>query len=177
MKKYKWTRGRTGSIIVALALAACAPRLDWREVRADEAGLAAMFPCKPERFSRAAEGANPRGGLLVCQAAGQSFSISWSVLNDPAMVTPALRMMREALVRKLAGSPSAPVPVALPGMTPNAQAGRLSLAGRGADGRVQHAELLVFARGLLVYQVMMLGSQADASAWESFVGGLKLGSP
>ena len=35
-----------------LTLAACSPALDWRQVRPDDTGVEAMFPCKPLSHAR-----------------------------------------------------------------------------------------------------------------------------
>ena len=43
---YAWLAAAT------LALTACSPALDWRQVRPDDAGVEAMFPCKPLSHAR-----------------------------------------------------------------------------------------------------------------------------
>lgn len=151
---------------VLLVLAACAPSLDWREVRPAGADLLALFPCKPEVESRTQPTAM---GLAVCKAAGQSFSVSWAELAEPAQVGPALRQMRETLAAKLEARPAPGLALQVPGMTPNPQAQQQIL-----DGVQQHARVAVFARGLRVYQATQLGPKPDAAAWEAFVTGLKL---
>jgi hypothetical protein len=153
-------------LLPLLCLSACAPRLDWREVRPAGAGLLALFPCKPEVESRSQPVAM---GLAVCEAAGQRFSVSWADVAEPAQVAPALQQMREALAAKLAARPSAAQALQVPGMTPNPQAQQQVLEG-GAQG----ARVAVFARGLRVYQATLLGAQAEAGAWDTFSVGLRL---
>lgn len=158
-------------VFCAIALAACSPSLDWREVRPADSGVLVLFPCKPEINSRPATAAEPaRMGLAQCKAAGLSFSLSWAELADPAQITPALRQMRESLAGKLAAAPAAPKPLQIPGMTPNPEAQSQSLAG------TQAGQVAVFTRGRMVYQAVMLGTKPDAAAWDSFVGSLKLDS-
>lgn len=155
--------------LYALALLACSPSLDWREVRPADAGLLALFPCKPEINSRPATPAEPaRMGLAQCKAAGLSFALSWAEVADPALVTPALRQMRESLAGKLAAQAGPSQPLQVPGMTPNPEAQSQSLSGS------QQARVAVFTRGRLVYQAVMLGAKPNEAAWESFVGSLKL---
>jgi hypothetical protein len=163
-------RHRLLSVLAALALAACSPSLDWREVRPGDAGVLALFPCKPEISSRPATQAEPvRMGLAQCDADGLSFALSWADLGDPALITPALRQMREALAAKLGASAGPFQALQVPGMTPNPQAGWQSLTG------TQQARIAVFSRGPRVYQAVMLGAGSDAAVWDNFVGGLKLG--
>lgn len=161
-------RALAGVLAGVSLLAACVPALDWREVRPEGGGLQALFPCKPEVESRRAPAPM---GLAVCQAAGQSFSVSWAELADPAQVGPALRQMREALATKLAAPApaSASSGVQVPGMTPQPEAGQWLL-----QGARQQARVAVFARGLRVYQLTQLGERLEAGAWETFVTGLTL---
>ena len=160
------------SLAAVLALAACSPGLDWREVRPDGADVLVMFPCKPTISAHPATKAEPVAmGLAQCEAAGQSFALSWAEVNDPAQLTPALRQMRESLATKLAAQPSVPKPLQVPGMTPNAEAQRQTLV-----GPQQQAQVAVFTRGRRVYQALMLGAKPNAAAWDGFINSLRLGA-
>ena len=151
------------------ALAACSPRLDWREVRPAGSGLLALFPCKPEVDSRPATAEQPvRMGLAQCKSGETSFSISWAEVADPGLVTAALHEMRGSLAGKLGVPLAAGQPLQVPGMTPNAEAQVQRLAG------IQPAQVAVFARGRVVYQVLMLGGKRDEGAWSTFVGSIRL---
>jgi hypothetical protein len=156
--------------LIAGALVACSPSLDWREVRPAGAGVLALFPCKPELLTSPATAAEPaRMGLARCKAAGFSFALSWAELPDPAQVAPALQQMREALATKLEARAEAPQALNVPGMTPNPQA----LSQRLSGGQ-QQARVAVFSRGAVVYQALMLGPRQNDTAWESFAGSLRL---
>lgn len=162
---------------LVLLMAACSPSLNWREVRPEGSGLTLMFPCKPELLSRALEApgapASARMGLAHCEAAGLSFSLSWSEVPDPTQVAPALVQMREALLAGLKLPAAQPLALQVPGMTPSAGAVTQTLGAPG--GRGQQARLAVFARGLRVYQLLVVGPRADAPAWDGFLGSLQLG--
>ena len=156
-----------------LLLAACAPRLDWREARPAGAGVLALFPCKPELERR--ELPAPPGaarlnmGLAACKAGGLSFSLAWAEMAEPAQVGPALAQMRDSLAQRLHARAAAAEPLRVPGMTPHPQALQQALT-----GEAQQARVAVFARGLQVYQAVMLGPRTDAEAWETFVTSLRL---
>nr|WP_295084309.1 hypothetical protein [uncultured Roseateles sp.] len=158
--------------IAAALLGACAPTLDWREVRPEGSDAQALFPCKPELLSRPAGGAQAPGrmGLAQCKAGGASFSLSWAEVSDPAQVAPALRQMRESLAGKLAAKPGELLPVQVAGMTPNPEAQMQTLLGAH-----QSAQVAVFTRGQLVYQAMLLAPKPDPAAWQTFIAALKLG--
>ncbi|MDC8774545.1 hypothetical protein [Roseateles albus] len=159
-------------LVLALSLAACSPKLDWRQTHPVGAGITAMFPCKPVVNSRPATAAEPAAmGLAECKADEWTFSLAWADLKDPALVGPALHEMQRSLTTKLNAEVVSTEALTVAGMTPNPAAGQQLLR-----GTQQHARLAVFSRGLRVYQVLMLGTQDNPVAWESFITGLKLDS-
>ncbi len=162
----------TISFAAMLALTACSPGLDWREVRPEGADVLVMFPCKPTFSAHPATRAEPVAmGLAQCEAAGQSFALSWAEVNDPAQVTGVLRQMRESLASKMSARRSDPRPLQVPGMTPNIEARQQVLI-----GGQQQAQVAVFTRGRRVYQALMLGARPNAAAWEAFINSLRLGA-
>ena len=159
-------------LVLLIALSACAPGLDWREVNLAESGVRALFPCKPEVSIRPATPTEPgRMGLAHCKAAGLSFALAWAELADPAQISPALLQMRLSVASKLAATAAPPQPMQLPGMTPNSQSQWQSLSAPS-----QQAKVAVFSRGLLVYQLVMTGVKSDDFAWENFMASIRLDS-
>ena len=152
-------------------LAACQPALNWREARPAGSAAVALFPCKPEVEERPAQPDHGAMGLARCEAAGRGFSLSWADTPDPTQAGAALKAMPQALAAKL----DQPLPPALvlqvPGMTPLPEAVQHRLAGAGGVTR-----MAVFAHGGRVYQALMTAEQDDAAAWETFLGGLRVGS-
>jgi hypothetical protein len=120
---------------------------------------------------RAATPGHGAMGLAQCEAAGRRFALSWADTPDASQAGVALRAMVEALSGKL----KQPLPPAqalqVPGMTPLAEAAQHRLA--GTDGITRVA---VFAHGGRVYQAVMSGPRDDVAAWDTFVGGLRVGS-
>ncbi len=151
-----------------LALSACQPGLNWREVRPPDSGLQALFPCKPDVEQRGAAG--QRMGLAQCETGGARYAVSWAELPVPSAAGAALAEMPRALALKLRSPLPAPSALVVPGATPQAQAAQYLLKGGGSTAR-----LAVFSRGPRVYQALRLGPADDASAWETFLGSLRLG--
>lgn len=147
------------------SLAACQPALNWREARPAGAGVVALFPCKPEVEERSGM------GLARCEAGGLGFALSWADTPDASQVGAALKAMSQALAAKLGQPLPAPQALAVPGMTPLPEAAQYRLSSRGAATR-----LAVFAHGGRVYQAFMTGAKDDATAWEGFVAGLRVGA-
>ena len=161
----------------ACALAACTPTLDWRTVRPDGSGLEALFPCKPAGHARklTLAGEVVEMTLYACTAGGATYAVGFADVGQPQRVGRALAELSAAAARNIgaAGLPAA-APLRVEGTTPNPQAGRLSLAGRLADGQRVEEQVAVFARGTRVFQATMVGAKLDAEAVEAFFGALRL---
>ena len=155
-------------------LGACSPAYDWRDVRPAGTELALQFPCRPVAQRRAVELAGPPVdlSLMACTAGGQTWALAHADLGDPARVTGALAELRSSTIQKLQAEQAALVPVAVPGATPNLQAGRLRLQTRpgAASGghRPLHMELALFARGTHVFQVSVLGEAVPDDMSQTF---------
>lgn len=165
--------------VTALAvsgLSACSPTLDWRETRFDGSGIVASFPCKPDRHARSVTVGTVRARMemLVCEAAGATFAVMFFDVADPAGVTAALADLRAAASANLGGAATQPAPVDIPGMTPNPQAARLTLAGRLPDGAPVQESAAFFVRGLRVYQATVIAAKLSPEAVDPFFAGLKL---
>jgi len=163
--------------MLGLLLGACAPALDWREVRPEGSGLVALFPCKPASHARpvALAGASPRMTIHACTAGDVVYAVGFADMVDPGRVTAALAQLRAAAQRNIASAqPIESAPADVAGMTPNDEGVRLRLVGKRPDGATVHEELTVFARGTQVYQASVIGARIDASAAQWFFAGLKL---
>ncbi|WP_428421659.1 hypothetical protein [Methylibium sp.] len=156
--------------------AACAPALDWREVRPDGGGLVALFPCKPERLTRqlALAGATVQMQVLACTAEGTTWGLSTADMADPGIVGTALAELRVSRVRNLDGAETASQAAQIAGMTPQPRAVRFSVAGRKPDGTPIADQSVLFALGTRVFHAAALGGQPSAQTLETFFGGLKV---
>ncbi|MBP6901968.1 MAG: hypothetical protein KBC73_17865 [Burkholderiaceae bacterium] len=143
--------------------AACAPALDWRELRPPGWGIAASLPCRPATQQRSVElaGAPVALALWACDADGHVFALASADLADPARVAPALQALGEAARLNLAARVDGDAPAQVPGMTPQAAARLWRLSGRRPDGQPLREQVLVFAHGTRVFQVTLIGPRAD----------------
>ncbi len=162
--------------LIALSLGACAPSLDWRELRPEGSGAVAMFPCKPTPQSRTLRlaGGPVNMTLLACTAGGTTWALAHADLLDAARVGPALTELRAAAAANLGASAATGLPLQVVGATPNPASGRFELVGHLPDGKPVREQMAVFSRGTRVFQATALGGQTGAEALDSFFGGLKL---
>jgi hypothetical protein len=167
-----------GAVAVLSALSGCAPTLQWRELRADGRALVASFPCRPERRSRSVVVGRESVAvsMLSCAAGGSTYAIAFADVADPGAVSPGLEAWRQGAASNLGVAASAAVaePMTVPGMTPNAAAGRLRIEGRLPDGAavVEHAAF--FVHGLRIYQASVIGPSPAEAALTPFFSSLKL---
>lgn len=167
---------RLAWVVVALAASACSPTLNWREARVDAGRVHAMFPCRPVSHAREVSltGTPVQMTLHACRAGDAVYAVGVADVGEPVRVTPALRELGEAAGRNLGAEAAASQPLAVGGMTPNPQARRLQIDGRGPDGASLREEVALFARGTTVYQATVLGKALDPAAVQIFVEGLKV---
>lgn len=163
-------------VAAAFVLAACAPTLDWREVRPEGGAVQAQFPCRPDSQVRriALAGAAVNLSLHACSAAQTTFALAFADVEDPARVAAALDELANAAQRNIGATAGTASALRIEGMTPNPGARRLHLQGRLPDGQAVQEQVALFTRGTRVYQVSMVGATLDAAAVESFFGALRL---
>jgi hypothetical protein len=161
---------------VAWLLTACAPALDWREVRPAGTVATLLMPCKPAIQERTLvlAGAPVRLSLLACTAEGQTWGLAHADVADPARVGAALAELRQAAAANVAGGTAEPVPLLVPGATPQAASLRVRFDGRLPDGRSVQVQVAVFAQGTRVFQATALGERLAAEASETFFGSVRL---
>jgi hypothetical protein len=172
-------RGPFLFLTLVCAATACTPTLDWREVRPEGSGLAAMFPCRPAANARrlALAGVAVEMTLYACATGGVTYAVGFADIGQPQLVGPALVEMAAAAARNIDAT-VAPAVSALQvaGMTPNPQAGQRVIEGRLPDGRRVTEQMALFARGTRIFQATMVGAKLNAEATETFFGALRLAS-
>jgi hypothetical protein len=158
-----------------LALAACSPALNWREVRPEGSSLLLMMPCRPDVQVRKVGLAGHLTSLTLsaCSSAGATWALAMADLGDPQLVTPALEELRRSAAANVGAAESRQLPLAVPGATPNPAAGRVSLSGRLPDGQPVLEQVAVFARGTWVFQATVVGERLPTDGIEIFFGSLR----
>lgn len=157
----------------ALCALACTPTFDWREVAVGDLGLQALFPCKPQRTQRPAQGASGGSELLSCRADAWTFAVAHSHLTSAAEAPQALAAMRSALAANAGGAEIAMQPMAF-GTGTGMDAMRVTVRGRSPDGAPVEVQAQLFARGERVVQASVVGSGSlPAEVAANFFEGLR----
>lgn len=164
--------------MATIALGACAPALDWREVRPGGGGVVATLPCKPSLSTRTVPlaGQPARMSLLSCKAGQLNWALATVDVADPGRVGPVLKALPESLRANLGGEIVESRPVAVRGATPHAAQARVVLRGRRPDGAPIAAQVVVFSYGTQVFQAVVMGERVPEDAAATFFDSLRAGS-
>ncbi len=159
-----------------LALAACTPALNWREVRPAATPLQLLMPCKATAQERQVMLAGQSVALTLhaCAAAGQTWGLASAALQDPARVQAALQELGAAAASNIAATEQRSHPMQVTGATPHALSQRRWLQGTLPDGKPVAMQVLVFVHGLRVFQATVLGAEPDKDSADAFFASLRI---
>ncbi|MBG6076853.1 hypothetical protein [Polaromonas sp. CG_9.11] len=165
-------------LLSALALAACSPALNWREVRPEGTRLSLLLPCKPDKAQKVV----PLGGrptslsMLGCDADGATFAVAIADVDDPSQAASVLALWQDLALANMKAVPASrqPLPLKIPGASPGTPVTRLQAQGQRADGTAVSGQAAYFAQGSQLFQVVMYAPHLMPEAAETFFSSLKL---
>ncbi|MFI5443985.1 hypothetical protein ACHMXK_01735 [Polaromonas sp. UC242_47] len=160
-----------------LALAACSPTFNWREVRPENTRLSLLLPCKPDKAQKTV----PLGGqtaqlsMLGCDAGGATFAVAVADMGDAAHTGAALAQWQSLTLANMKAGPvgsgagaTQVLPFKAPGLAPGLQAVLVKAQGRRADGSAVSGQAVYFVQGAQVFQVVLYASQVSPEVAETF---------
>ncbi len=158
-----------------LALSACSPTFNWREVRPDHSRLSLLLPCKPDKAQKVV----PLGGqpttlsMLGCDAGGATFAVAVADLGDASQVASVLVLWQNLQLANMKAGTVQPVPLTVPGASLQPAAVRVSAQGQRSDGTAVSAQAAYFAQGSQVFQAVLYAPKIDPDVAETFFSSLK----
>ncbi|MCB1998197.1 MAG: hypothetical protein H6933_18000 [Burkholderiaceae bacterium] len=158
-----------------MALAACSPAQDWRQLQPEDSGVVLQFPCKPASNARDVTLADARVRLTLhaCTAGDEvTYALAVADVADPGRVAPALQALLDSAAGNVGATTRRAMPLAVRGATPNAVTQRVALDGTRGDGEPVQAQVAVFSKGTRVMQATVLGRRLDGEAADTFFGAL-----
>lgn len=162
--------------VVLLALAACTPALNWREVTVETVALRAAFPCKPDKAGRKTPFTRERE-LLVhatgCEAEGVAYAILWADVGSPAEVGAAMAQWKQASLATLHARIDSEEPFLPKGALGLPQSVRVSASGQRPGGAAVQSRAAYFARGSAVFQALVYAPALKPEMTEPFFSGLR----
>lgn len=167
----------TAGLAALLALFACSPALNWREVRPENTRLSLLLPCKPDKAQKRV----PLGGqkvvlsMLGCEAAGATFALATADLGDATRAGPVLALWLNLTLTHMNAAPATRqvLPLKIPGAANEVPVIRVAAQGQQADGTAVAGQAAYFARGTQVFQVVMYAPKIEPDVAETFFSSLK----
>ena len=163
------------ALIGVLALAACSPTFNWREVRVEPTALQAMLPCKPEKGERVVPMAGRQVTLQVlgCDTGGATFALLQADIQEAGRAGEVLALWKTATLLNMKSSAAKDGKFVPPGATALPQSLHVVASGQRADGSKVESHAAYFAQGSLVFQAVIYADRLKAETAEPFFSGLK----
>lgn len=167
---------KSAAISACVALLACSPAMDWREVRPSGTRLLAMFPCKAVASQRSVQLARRAVvlSLHACAAGDRTWGIAHADVLDPSLLRAAMKELLAAASANIGAQSPQVQPLQVPGATPHEASSRALLTGSRPDGQPVEMALAVFADGTRVFQATLLGRRATGDDAVSFFASLRI---
>ena len=186
---------KTARSIVAVTcllalIAACSPRLNWREVRQPAAGFVVALPDKPQTVVRELAFEHPAGlvraemtmlstGVGASLFAVGSVSLPPFALETPAALSATLDWFSDGLLRNVQAAQASPGETGPPaGLgTQTLRASRaFSADGRAGSGRPARLAVRLYVVDDRLFQLVALGAEGEISphALETFFDSFRL---
>ncbi len=167
------------TLLWLLALGACSPTFNWRELRPQGTPLLALMPCKPEAAERTLplDGVPTAMHMHSCEAGGHTFAVAWAQVSDASRVPAALAGWRAGALAALhvdaalAADARTQWPVVVPGA--KVQHG-VQAEGTGPGGQHAHMRAAFFSSGPQVFQAAVYGTRLSDDVLATFFEGLRL---
>ncbi len=162
--------------LLCASLTACAPELNWREVRGDDAHFSVLLPSKPATHTRTIDldGQTVEMSMTGGAVGELSFVVASARIPDAARQPAALAAMQTAMLHNIRASTHTEKTVNLKGGVP---ATEVSASGQAAsDGRPLQMQARFATYRDRVYEAVALGPKDKLSpeAAETFLASLSL---
>ena len=171
-----WVISRGWIVAGCLALTACSPALNWREVRLEPSALVAMLPCKPDQGARAVSlaGQNLSMHMMGCEADSTTFAVSYVDLPDATQAATVQAQWQTAMLGNMRATQNLQSPLNIKGVVGATGAVQLQAQGTQPDGRAVVAQGVWFIRGAQVFHAVMYAAKLNPEAADAFFTGFRL---
>ncbi|MBP6719550.1 MAG: hypothetical protein KA173_11840 [Rhodoferax sp.] len=157
-----------------LALQACSPALNWREVRVDAAPLLALFPCRPDQgVQSVALGERVvKMTMMGCEAGGAMFTLAQvSRSGDDAAL---MAWWRTGTLASMQGVQTREAPFLLKKVSASPEPQQIRASGKRPDGSPVVLRAAWFAVGGAVYQVAVYADSDNEAVVQTYFEGLRV---
>lgn len=159
---------RCAAAAVLLALAACSPRYDWRELHGVDAPYTVALPARPDSFSRGIDlnGVHVSMTMTAAEVGKATFAVGTAELPTAPQAQASLEAMKNALVRNIRGAIRQQRTLTI-AQSPRADAGRVAVieivaigpGDRASEGRPRALFARFVAKDKRVFQLVATGPE------------------
>ena len=159
-----------------LALQACSPALNWREVRVDSTPLLALFPCRPDQgVQSVALGERAvKMTMMGCEAGGAMFTLAQVDRSGAGDDAALIALWRTGTLATMQGVQTREAPFLLKKVSASPAPQQLRAAGKRADGSPVVLRAAWFAVGGAVYQVAVYADADNDAVVQTYFEGLRV---
>ena len=159
----------------ALALTACSPTLNWREVRPEGTALSLLLPCKPDKAEKQVPlGSTPTAlRMLGCDAGGLTFAIAAADVAISAQVPAILLAWQQLTLANMKAAKADSIQTLKVAGANSAPAVWVKATGLRADGSPVVGHAAYFAQGATVFQAVIYGAEVKPDVAETYFSGMK----
>jgi len=167
-----------------VAITACSPVFNWRDVRLGDSGLVALLPCKPDRATRDVVLGGEQAAMQMagCEAGGATFTMAYVVARDVKQATDWQAAWKTTMSTKLQAQAPVESTVDVRGAAGRPAPLQLTVRGGGATGQGVPARVWWFAQPskagqpgeVVLYQAVVLGQASEPDAAGTFFESLRL---
>ncbi|SFB32153.1 hypothetical protein SAMN04515620_14213 [Collimonas sp. OK607] len=168
----------SSTVCALLALAACSPKFNWREVRSKDAPYSVLLPAKPSTFARPIDldGVPVTMTMTAAKVDDTVFAVGSATLPDAAKAQAALIAMKTALVKNINGTVKAEKTTAAAGNTQGLSASiDVEAVGATPGGKPEVLFGHFVSKDKEIYQVIVMGPEKGVSREnaETFISSFK----
>ena len=163
-------------VAALLAVAACTPTFNWREIAIAPAGLHTMFPCKPDQVEHKSAFSPGREVVLHatgCESGGAAFVVVYADMGNAGDLANALSQWKQASLATTKSTAQAELPFLPKGALGLLQSVKLRADGQRPDGTALQSQAAYFARGTTAFQAVVYSSRLKPEMTEPFFAGLR----
>ncbi|MNJ88128.1 hypothetical protein D3C87_56650 [compost metagenome] len=146
-----------------LALTACSPKFDWREIRSNDVPYAVAMPSKPTTLTRQIDlnGTPVAMTMTASSVDGITFAVGSAELPDATLAQVSLSAMKTALVNNISGTIRQEKTLTMAQGSAGGQLAVMEMQALGASNNEQARVLFArfVAQDKRVYQLVVTGSE------------------
>ncbi len=154
------------AVAVPLALMACNPTYNWREVRVNDTELVGMLPCKPDTGSRVVSlgGKDVDLHMTGCDVGSATYAIASADVKEPGAVSAVLNQWRTATLANMVAARVVESPMVGSAATRLPAVTMVEAEGKRRDGSAVRLQGIWFAKGTQVFHAAVYAEPKGGAA-------------